>query len=383
MEKRTYDEINRKIEEGNVFVATADEIIGIVEELGIDEAFEKVDVVTTATFGPMCSSGAFINFGHSDPPIRMEDININGVKCSGGLAAVDTFIGATEESFDKGYEYGGAHVIYDLLKGETLTLHATGKGTDCYPNKEVKYEFTLDDLNEAYLFNPRNCYQNYNAAINTTDKHIFTYMGMLKKNRGNVNYSTTGQLSPLLNDPYYETIGIGTRIWFAGAEGYVAWQGTQFNSSAEREPNGIPKGSGGTLALIGNLKEMDKNYIRPSVFEKYGVSFSVGVGIPIPVLNKEILKRLTISDKDIYQNVVDYSVNKLNRPVVGRVSYEELRSGSIEIDGKKIKTASLSSLKKAREIAETLKNEIGDGKFYLQEPVKLFDRNQKVKPMKK
>lgn len=382
MNKRTYESINAKIKSGDVVVVSAEEIVDLVKEKGIDEVFETVDVVTTATFGPMCSSGAFLNFGHSDPQIRMEQITLNNVPANGGLAAVDTFIGATEESITEGYEYGGAHVIYDLLLGKEIELHATGKGTDCYPNKEVRRKVTLEDLNEAYLYNPRNCYQNYNAAVNTSNEHKFTYMGMLKKNCGNINYATTGTLSPLLNDPYYRTIGMGTRIWFAGAQGYVAWEGTQFNSATERDENGIPLGGGATLALVGDLKAMDPEYIRPAVFEGYGTSFSVGVGIPIPVLDKDLLKQLSVSNDDLYQNVVDYSVPRRSKPVLKRVSYSELRSGSVEIDGKKIKTAPTSSLKKAREIAEKLKAAIVEGDFLLQEPIKVFTTKSVTKGMR-
>lgn len=382
MENRTYEEINQKIKSGEVIVVSAEEIVDLVKEKGIDEVFEQVDVVTTATFGPMCSSGAFLNFGHSDPQIRMEKVTINNVPANGGLAAVDTFIGATEESNTKGYEYGGAHVIYDLVCGKEVEVHATGKGTDCYPNKEIRRSVTLDDLNEAYLYNPRNCYQNYNAAINTSPDHKFTYMGMLKKNCGNINYSTTGTLSPLLNDPYYRTIGMGTRIWFAGAEGYIAWEGTQFNSATDRDENGIPLVGGATLALIGDLKAMDPNYIRPAVFEGYGTSFSVGVGIPIPVLDKALLKQLAISNDELYQNVVDYSVPRKSKPVLKRVSYSELRSGSVELDGKKIKTAPISSLKKAREISDKLKAAIEAGDFLLQEPIKMFSTKSVTKGMR-
>ena len=52
-------------------------------------------------------------------------------------------------------------------------------------------------------------------------------MGVLKPNGANANYSTSGQLSPLFNDPLYRTVGLGTRIFLGGAQGYVAWPGTQ------------------------------------------------------------------------------------------------------------------------------------------------------------
>ena len=67
---RTIEEINQKIRNGDVQVLTAEEMKKLVESSGVEVAFKEVDVVTTGTFGAMCSSGAVINLGHSDPPIK-------------------------------------------------------------------------------------------------------------------------------------------------------------------------------------------------------------------------------------------------------------------------------------------------------------------------
>jgi uncharacterized protein (DUF39 family) len=249
---------------------------------------------------------------------------------------------------------------------------AKSQGTDCYPRTEIDTWVDINDLNEAYLYNPRNVYQNYNAAINTSAKRIFTYMGILKPNMGNVTYSTSGQLSPLLNDPLLRTIGMGTRIFFGGAQGYVSWMGTQFNTACSRDENGFPLTPGATLALIGNMKEMDSRYIRGAAYEKYGTSMFVGVGIPIPILDEEMMKFVSVTNKDLTTNIIDYSVQGKSRPTIKNVSYEELRSGSVDISGKKIKTSPMSSLKMAREIAGELKNWIQKQQFYLQEPVTQF-----------
>jgi len=379
---RTYESINEKIKSGKAVVVTAEEVVQIVKEIGVEKAAKKIDVVTTATFGPMCSSGAFLNFGHASPAIRMEKLTLNNVPASGGLAAVDTYVGATEESLDKGYEYGGAHVICDLIAGKPVELKATGKGTDCYPRKEVQRTLTLDDLNEAYIYNPRNCYQNYAAAANTSNQPLYTYMGTLLPDVNVVTYSTAGTLSPLLNDPHYRTIGIGTRIFLAGAQGYVAWRGTQFNSAAKRDENGIPIGTGGTLALVGDMKEMSREYIAPAVYEKYGTSLFVGVGIPIPILDVEMMKQVSIGNDKLKTNVLDYSVSDGPKPVLTRVSYEELQSGKITVGDKEVKTAPLASLFKARKIANELKSQIEKGEFYLSKPVDLFDSNSVTKSMK-
>ncbi|HYE81323.1 MAG TPA: homocysteine biosynthesis protein [Clostridia bacterium] len=370
--KKTFEEINDKISKGSAVVVTAEELIDIVEERGIADAAKYVDVVTTATFGPMCSSGAFLNFGHSDPPIRMEKVELNNVSAHGGLAAVDSYLGATEASSDRGIEYGGAHVICDLIDGKEVHLKAYSHGTDCYPRLEIDTYITKDSINEAYLFNPRNCYQNYSAAVNTSNKTLYTYMGVLQPDMANVNYSTAGELSPLLKDPYLRTIGIGTRIFLAGAQGFISWQGTQFASGKPRGENGIPLSPACTLAVIGDLKQMSTEYIRPVVFENYGTSMFVGIGIPIPVLDAELLVNLAARNKDIYTSIADYSVPSRSRPALAQCSYEELRSGYVYIEGRKVRTSPLSSLYKARKIALELKNWVAGKGFTLQQPIAAF-----------
>lgn len=166
---------------------------------------------------------------------------------------------------------------------------------------------------------------------------------------------------------------MGTRIFIGGTVGYVAWKGTQFKSGSARDENNLPKTPSGTLALIGDLKGMDTNYIKPAVYEKYGTSMFVGgVGIPIPLIDEDMTRQVAISNDEIYTSVFDYSVSEGAKPILAEPSYEELRSGKITIDGKEIKTASLSSLKKAREIAQTLKEWIEKGDFLIQEPIETF-----------
>jgi len=366
---KSFDEINEKIKNGKAVVVTAEEIIGIVEEKGAKQAAKEVDVVTTATFGPMCSSGAFINFGHSAPPIRMSKVWLNDVPAYAGIAAVDAYIGATELSESRGMEYGGAHVIEDLIAGKNIRLFAESYGTDCYPRKEISTYINKNNINQAFMFNPRNCYQNYSAATNSSDRILYTYMGTLLPQCGNVTYSTSGQLSPLINDPYCRTIGIGTRVFLGGAQGYVAWEGTQHNPGQKRGENGVPLGPAGTLALIGDIKQMDARFIRAAVFEKYGVTLFVGVGIPIPMLDEDMAIKTAVRDDRIFTNVIDYSVSDGPRPVLRSVSYAELRSGRIELNGKLVPTAPLSSIKKAREIALMLKQKIMSGEFFVSQPV--------------
>lgn len=379
MSFKSLEEINEKIRAGKAVVATAEEIIGIVKEKGYAQAAKTVDVVTTGTFGPMCSSGAFLNFGHSSPGIRMGKVWLNDVPAYAGIAAVDAYIGATELSESQGMQYGGAHVIQDLIDGKDITLYAEGGGSDCYPRREIKTTINKDNINQAFMFNPRNCYQNYPAATNSTDRVLYTYMGTLLPKFGNVTYSTSGELSPLMNDPEFRTIGIGTRIFLGGADGYVSWEGTQHDPGQKRLENGTPSSLSGTLAVIGDIKKMSSRYIRAAVYERYGVSLFVGIGIPIPILDEDMLAKTCVSNRDIYTQLVDKSgIEEMNQ----QVSYEALRSGIIDVRGKRVQTAPLSSLKMAREIANILKGRIKEGTFELTNPVeRLPMRSERLKKL--
>jgi uncharacterized protein (DUF39 family) len=378
---KTFEEINQRIRKGEAVVLSADEMTELVKSEGAKKAAQKVDVVTTGTFGPMCSSGAFVNFGHSDPPIKMSKVWMNDVPVCADLAAVDAYIGATALSDSEGMLYGGAHVIEDLVDGRWVKLRATAYGTDCYPLREIETWVNRDTVNQAYLFNPRNSYQNYACATNGSDHTIYTYMGVLLPKYGNATYCSAGQLSPLLNDPYYRTIGLGTRIFLGGGEGFVSWQGTQHKPTVERSPGGTPVGPAGALALIGDLKRMDRRFLRGARFHRYGVSLYVGVGIPIPILDEEMAAFTGVADGDIETSVFDYSQPVRARQPLGRVNYGELRKGTIEIDGRNVGCAPLSSYKVAREIAGILKGWIEEGKFLLSAPVEPLPAEGGVLPL--
>ena len=391
---KTVAEINEKIKQGKAVVVTAEEMIDVVAEQGAKQAAKTVDVVTTGTFGPMCSSGAFLNFGHTKPRMRMSRVWLNDVPAYAGVAAVDCYIGATEVAegdplnrhHPGEFRYGGAHVIADLVAGKDVVMRAESYGTDCYPRRELESMIRLADLNQAFICNPRNAYQNYNCAVNL-DKHrdLYTYMGVLQKNLGSASFCSAGQLSPLLNDPYYRTIGIGSRIFIGGAQGYIFWQGTQHDPASTRSENGTPTGGAGTIATVGDLKAMNPRYVVGVSMYGYGVSLALGIGIPIPILDADMARFTAVRDEDIVCPIVDYSRGYAygERGPLGQVSYAQLKTGTIEVDGKQIPTTPLSSYVRAQEIAGVLKEQVQSGQFLPTEPVETLpsvDSGVKFKP---
>ena len=389
---KSYEDINARIEAGKAVVLTAEEIIDYVDKKGLEAAAEEVDVVTTATFGPMCSSGCFLNFGHAVPRMRISEAWLDDVPAYSGVAAVDVYLGATElrqgdpaNTYYPGeFRSGGGHVIEKLVAGEKVQLFGLSYGTDDYPRREIRTWLTIEDLNQAIMVNPRNCYQNYNVATNASDRPIYTYLGLLKPNMGNISYCSAGQLSPLLNDPLYRTIGVGTRVWLAGAQGHVYAEGTQHSPTCDRGDNDVPREGAGTLALTGDMKEMKARFVRGVSLMGYGVSLALGVGIPIPILSPEILRYTTVRDRDIYAPLIDYSGDYPQRTgkVLAHLSYEELKRGEVTVQGKSVPVGSMSSYSRALEIATLLQDEIRRGEFLVSRPLRPLPARQSMGSLK-
>ncbi|ACA98588.1 MULTISPECIES: homocysteine biosynthesis protein [Cyanophyceae] len=377
---RTIASINEKILAHQAVVWTVSEVKARVAEWGIKKIAETVDVVTTGTFEPMESSGAMLNLGHTDPPIKIRKCWLNGVPAYPGLGAVDIYLGATmmedpleNEAAEIGdrplSQKGGGHVIEDLIAGKTVHLHALGHVTDCYPRATWDNTLTKDQINQFYLFNPRNLYQNFIVGVNGGDRPLYTYLGPLQPHLGNAVYACAGAISPLLNDPDLELIGVGSKIFLGGGIGYVAWEGTQHFPLQKRLGNRTPLGPASTLALIGDAKQMDPKWVRGCYFTKYGPSLMLGVGVPLPVLHEEVIAHCAVQDKEIVAPVMDFSIPRRVRPTFGLVSYGQLKTGKLTIEGKTVKVAPVTSLYLADQVAETLKQWIQAGDFTLTEPV--------------
>ncbi|MBE9042323.1 homocysteine biosynthesis protein [Oscillatoriales cyanobacterium LEGE 11467] len=383
---RTLTEINEKIDRQQVVVWTVEETKAKVAEIGVTEAAKQVDIITTGTFEPMESSGAIINLGHTDPPIKIRRCWIDGVPAYSGFGAVDLYLGAaqmtdtleaedtrnreTPENLTRGGQIrGGGHAIEDLIAGKPLQLRAIGQATDCYPRAAFDTTITRDSINQFYLFNPRNLYQNFIVGVNGGDRPLFTYLGPLQPQLGNAVYSNPGAISPLFNDPDLNLVGIGSRIFLGGGIGYVCWEGTQHFPLQKRLPNRTPIGPAATLALVGDAKQMNPKWVRGCYFQNYGPSLMLGVGVPFPVLNETVVQRCAVQDTDLVAPVVDFAIPRRVRPTFGLVSYAQLKGGRITIDGKAVRVASLASIALSREVAEELKAWIEAGKFTLTEPV--------------
>ena len=117
---------------------------------------------------------------------------------------------------------------------------------------------------------------------------------------------------------------------------------------------------------------MDPKWLRAVSFTGYGVTLSVAVGVPIPIVDEEMMTHVSVSDEDLRAPVVDYSrfyPTGEGEPKLGEVTYSELKSGAITVKGKTVPTGCFSSYAEAREVAGYLKHLIEQGDFLLTQSV--------------
>jgi len=197
-------------------------------------------------------------------------------------------------------------------------------------------------------------------------------MGTLLPNTGNVSFSGAGTLNPISNDPNFRLIGSGVPLFLGGAQGMVIGEGTQHSSG----------GGFGTLMTTADMKDMSPDYMRAAIMHLYGPTLYVGMGIPLPVLDIDVVRSTAVRDEDILVNLKDYGVPSRNRPSLRKVSYAELKSGRIELNGEEVRTSSLSSYRMALQVARKLKDWLDQGQMTLYLPTRRIDPAATSRPMR-
>ncbi|MFB3764298.1 MAG: methanogenesis marker 16 metalloprotein [Methanotrichaceae archaeon] len=318
---RTIVEINEKIARGDAIVLTAQEVCDIVKSGG-DLTIEDVDVVTTATRAIMSGTYAVLSFPIADPCsfVRAEHVLINGVPGNVGpcpnerLGIIDLMVFGTSHSKERP-DYGGGHLFRDLVEGKEVQVKV-----DTEEGSSFEKAITLEDIPYARIFSTRNAFMNYVAFINPGSSQLSTIFNAVDFPPGLTcaTVSGCGQINPIKNDPYLETIGVGTRILLNGAQGFVVGTGTR---SMKTRPN---------LLGLADMHHMDPEYMGGFVTSA-GPECIGSWAVPIPVLNESILENIKKLDRDISLPIMDVNI----RQTICKTNYEDVWGGSdleIELD---------------------------------------------------
>ena len=295
MKIRTIEEINKKIENGNATVLTAEEISNLVNDGETPKAGD-VDVVTTGTCGIMSGTAAVLHVPVSDPGAfkKAKSISLNGIPGFPGpcpnewLGSVDLVIYGTSHSTED-EKYGGGFLFKDIVAGNDIEVQV-----ESIDGKTFNKTVNIDDIGTAQMLGTRMAFKNYNSFTNPSDElvsSIFHAIDMGGPFKG-LSVSGCGQLNPLQNDPVMKTICSGAKILLNGAESIVIGNGTRSNPE---KPN---------LMITGDMKLMDSHYLGgfrtgagPEVFDS--------VAAAIPILDDVIFERTFILNRDIKLPIAD------------------------------------------------------------------------------
>lgn len=295
MLKRSLDEINKKIENGDANIYTAEEFKNLIKN---DETpnFEEVDVVTTGTCGVMSGTSAIFNIIVSEPGtfMRAKGIRLNGVPATVGpcpnewLGSVDLILNGTSKRIDDP-SYGGGFLLKDIISGKDIDIEVETLEGDI-----ISSTTSIDEIVTAQMLGTRNAFKNYTAFINPSNESvssIFSAIPLEGKCSG-LTFSGCGDLNPLQNDGSQEVIKIGTKILLNGAEGLVLGNGTR---STSEKPN---------LMVSANIKDMEAGYLGGFKTGE-GAEVYDSLAIPIPVLNENIYNNLLVKNEDIPLTIAD------------------------------------------------------------------------------
>lgn len=295
MKIRSIKEINRKIEDGEATVLTAEEVSQLVRD-GEEPKAEDVDIVTTGTCGIMSGTAAIFHIPVAEAGAfkKAKSVLLNGVPGFPGpcpnewLGSVDMIVYGTSHSIRES-RYGGGFLFKDIVSGKDIEVEV--ESTD---GEKLRSIVNINDISTAQMIGTRLAFKNYNSFVNPTDKpvsSIFHAIDLEGPFKG-FTFSGCGELNPLQNDPHMKTICAGSKVLLNGAEGHVIGRGTR---SSDEKPN---------MMITADMKGMDPHYFGgfktgagPEVFNS--------VAAAIPVLDDTILKETFIQNKDIKLPVAD------------------------------------------------------------------------------
>ncbi len=311
--KRTIEDINGRIAKGEAMVLTAREVEELLAD-GREGEIREVDVVTTGTMGIMSGTYAVLSFPVAKAGLHRKFMKarINGVPVSVGpcpnesLGVIDVMVFGTTESEERP-DYGGSFLFRDLAEGKAVTVEATSK-----EGREVEAVLTIDDMPTAKLLSSRNCFRNYRAFVNPSGAEFSSifHCQPFPPNYGGVAFSGCGHLNPVQNDPELRTIGVGTKVLFNGAEGFVYSTGTR---CSPKYPN---------LMAVADMKGMEPT-LMGGFLTAAGPECLSTYAVPIPILDDSLLKSVMTKDEDIPLSIGDIR----DRHKIGEADYGQAWSG--------------------------------------------------------
>ena len=377
---RTPQELRERQLSGSLRVCTALQFRQRVAQQGIENAYAATDVLAAASCEFTDQGQLWISLGPCDPPLRLREAQLGGVKAGGGFGAAELCL-PIGGGLPSPQRQGGAQVLDRLLRGEEVPLELLGEATALHPRRDLQTSLRLDRLGQARLLLSRGIVENGVVAVSSQEGMLASPIGGLLGPYGNALFSCSGARSVGLSMPGLEQLGAGSAVLVAGAIGHVLGAGSGHQPQTRRQSSGHARAPGAVVALSVDVRHLQRRWLRPCWFEGHGAALLVAVAAPVLLLGKREAEQAAKDDSRLEAPVLDFSVPRRIRPGFGTVSYGELLAGSVQVDGRLVQAAPACSLSLGDSLAAELVEQLSDGRFPLPPALNPLEQESRIQPL--
>lgn len=336
---RTWAEIDQRLYQGQATVATVSEALQLIQEQGLEDAAERIDVVVTATFGPVSWAQLFFRPAPASAAQWAEYSWLAGLPLQQGFFPQE-FVLETSTRNSRSQQRGGGHLLEAWLAGERLPLRLQLRPTTPSAPSHWEGSIGLADLEAAQLQVVLPSAARGVVAVNSQAQSLPSEFGILLPDMGNAAHTWMGPWEPAVLDPTGKAVFSGLPLLVAGNIGQVAWRKEH------------------CIALSTDFRSTRREQLRALSIPGYKAGLSIGVAWPIAVLGPQTLAPLAEPEVSLLADVLDLSSAQRPFPLLGQVSYPDLSRGVVQVDGRPVPVTSLSSPTRAEHLAEDLKQRL-------------------------
>ncbi|WP_456484827.1 homocysteine biosynthesis protein [Desulfurobacterium sp.] len=258
--------------------------------------YREVDAVTCATFAVVSAVSLVLEFPFAEPGRfkKAIKVTIDGEETLTGPAPNET-LGIVDGIASRPL------FVEKLLSGKSVKAIVTAEKMDG-STETIERNLSLEDFSYTKLLFTRVCVKNYMGFV--SDKPVKTIFSAEKLNPGEFTFSGCGALNPL----EHFKVKPGEKIFIAGTVGIVTGNGTR---STPKKPN---------LSVMCDLKDVKKEYF--GLFKTGGgTEYYVGLGIKKSVESREEYKKLT---EKRHENIPLLVANVVGRKPIATLTYSDV-----------------------------------------------------------
>lgn len=369
---RTEAELLQRQASGDLRVCSAASFRERVARDGLAGAYADTDVVVAAN-AEFCEQASLIlHLGPSDPPIRVRRFRLGCAEGIGGHGSSDLVVPIGQ---------GGATVLAELLAGDSLPLSLSGEPTGQQPRLELETRLDLGGIGAGRLLLHRGIVENGVVAVSSREGRLSTPWGPVLGPLATALYSCGGAGSIGLTMPGLSLLGPGSPVLVAGAIGWVSGAGSGHQPQARRQASGHALSPGACAALTVDLHELQPRWLRATQTEWEGTGLLVAMAAPVPLINLAVAEQAAAGDGELQAPVLDFGIPRRVRPSFGRVSYAALRSGSLQLQDRRVTCAPGHSPRLAEEIGAELADRLRQGRFPIRLPLQPLTARPALLPL--